>query len=285
MMRIIRTIKEMQAFSIDVKHSGKKIGCVPTMGYLHSGHLSLVEIAKSEADCVVSTIFVNPTQFAPNEDLSKYPRDIKSDIRKLEDINCDVCFLPDDLEMYPAGFSTFVKVSEVTRKFEGTHRPEHFQGVSTIVAKLFNAVLPDVAVFGQKDFQQALVIRKMVRDLNIPVRIITAPTIREHDGLAMSSRNVYLSEFERANALVISKSLFLTEGLIKKGLRDRQKINNVMINSLKSVTGIEIDYAVSATVDNLDEPDSFDHYEDLVLLVAVRIGKTRLIDNLLIKLK
>ena len=283
-MKVVEQINEMQILSDDLKKSGKSIACVPTMGYLHEGHLSLVDESVRTGFIVVVTLFVNPTQFSPTEDLKKYPRNLDRDIALLENRGCHYLFAPDENEMYPDDYSTFVKVSGLTSKFEGKYRPEHFQGVTTIVAKLFNIISPDVAVFGQKDFQQTLVIKKMAVELNMATEIIVAPTVREKDGLAMSSRNIYLSEKEREKALVINRALFETKNFIESGNLNRELINNKIKEILSTIPDIEIDYAVSALTDNLAEPEYFAIGDEIVLLIAVRIGTTRLIDNILIKI-
>ena len=281
-MQLIKSIAEMQSIADRHRIEGKKIAVVPTMGYLHSGHTSLIKLGKEKADIVITTLFVNPTQFAPNEDFSKYPRDFDRDFSLASDNGCDYLFNPDVLEMYPKGFSSSIFVSRVTEKFEGVFRPTHFEGVALIVAKLFNATRPDFAIFGQKDFQQTLVIKRMAEDLNFGIEIIIAPTIREYDGLAMSSRNVYLSQEDRKRAIILFLSLEEAKKEIARGMRDRKFINATMIKTLRSVQEIKIDYAVSANADNLDEPDYFLPGEKIVLLLACYLGKTRLIDNSLI---
>jgi pantoate--beta-alanine ligase len=281
-MQVIKTIAEMQSIADKHRANGQKIAVVPTMGYLHQGHTSLIKIGKEKADIVITTLFVNPTQFAPNEDFSKYPRDFERDF-SLACINgSDYLFNPDVIEMYPKGFSCSILVSRVSEKFEGVFRPTHFDGVATVVAKLFNAARPDYAIFGQKDFQQTLVIRRMAEDLNFGIEIIIAPTIREFDGLAMSSRNVYLSPEDRKRAIILFLSLEEAKREIAKGMRDRKFINATMIKTLRSVQEIKIDYAASANADNLNEPDYFLPGENVVLLLACYLGRTRLIDNSLI---
>src|SRR5271156_570540 len=221
-MQIVSSIAAMQRLARKWQRAGTRIGFVPTMGYLHAGHLSLVKRARqavAKSGKVVVSIYVNPTQFAPTEDLSKYPRDLKRDLKLLRALKVDVVFTPSDSEMYPNnsenGFSTYVVEEKLSRTMEGESRPTHFRGVTTIVAKLFNIVLPEVAVFGQKDFQQAAVVQRMVRDLNFPVKIIVAPTHREPDGLAMSSRNKYLSPVQREQAVVLSQALQLAKKIVR----------------------------------------------------------------------
>jgi pantoate--beta-alanine ligase len=283
-MKVIKSIIEMRNIADRHRATGQKIAVVPTMGYLHSGHTSLIRIGKHNADIVITTLFVNPTQFAPDEDFSKYPRDFEHDFNLAKDNGCDYLFFPEVREMYPKGNSTSVIVSKVSEKFEGIFRPTHFEGVATIVAKLFNASRPDIAIFGQKDFQQTLVIRRMAEDLNFGIEIIIAPTIREFDGLAMSSRNVYLSVDDRKRAIILFLALEEAKKEIAKGMRDRKFINATMIKTLRSVQEIKIDYAVSANADNLDEPDFFLPGEKIVLLLACYLGRTRLIDNSLISI-
>lgn len=281
-MKVINTIKEMQKLSDTLKAQGKKIACVPTMGYLHQGHLSLITRAKDFADVVVTTLFVNPTQFGPNEDFERYPRNFERDCQMAESAGCDYLFAPDILEMYPIGFSCNVIIRNVTDKFEGDRRPGHFDGVALIVAKLFNAVRPHASIFGQKDYQQTLVIKQMAKDLNFGIDIIIAPTMREPDGLAMSSRNTYLSKQEREDAIILFKALEEAKMAIDGGCRERKVINAIMHKTLRSIPQIKIDYASSALADNLDEPDTFLAGDRIVLLIAAYMGKTRLIDNSLV---
>jgi pantoate--beta-alanine ligase len=283
-MKIITKIREMQDISISHRSEGKKIAVVPTMGYFHDGHASLMKRAKELADIVIVTLFVNPTQFAPNEDFSRYPRNFDRDNKIAEESGVDYIFYPSVSDMYPSDYSTMLIMSGVTQKFEGAFRPDHFKGVATIVAKLFNITLPHIAVFGQKDYQQTLVVRQFTRDLNFPVSILVAPTHREADGLAMSSRNIYLSPEEREQATIIDKSLEVAIDAVEGGERRRKIINAIMHNSLRSNPGIRIDYASSALADNLDEPEEFKPGESIVLLIAVYQGKTRLIDNALVTL-
>jgi pantoate--beta-alanine ligase len=283
-MLVIEKVAEMQEISTDLRKNGKVIAVVPTMGYFHEGHVSLMKKAKEFGDVVITTHFVNPTQFAPNEDFEKYPRDFNRDSKIAEQSGTDYLFYPEVKEMYPDGYSSLIAMGGVTKKFEGITRPNHFNGVATVVAKLFNATLPDFAVFGQKDYQQTLVIKQLVRDLNFPVKIIISPTLRQSDGLAMSSRNVYLSTKERTEASVLFNSLEKAREAILGGERKRKVINAIMHNSLRSVAAIKIDYASSARADDLDEPEEFVPGELIVLLMAVHLGKTRLIDNALVTL-
>lgn len=269
----------MQSISTKHRKMMETIACVPTMGYLHSGHISLLKKAKQIADVAIVTLFVNPTQFAPNEDFERYPRDFEQDRTACEENGCDYLFCPDTKEMYPNGFNTTIKIGTVTEKFEGVHRPSHFDGVATVVAKLFNATLPDFAIFGQKDYQQTLVIKKLVRDLNFPIEIIVSPTIREIDGLAKSSRNVYLNTDERQKATIIYKSMNKTIEAIKNGERNRNKLNEILRTSLMQVPEIKIDYAEVVEAETLSELQEFEPNMHVVILVALHLGKTRLIDN------
>ncbi len=271
----------MQEFSLEQKKQGKMIGFIPTMGYLHEGHLSLIKKSKDMTDVTIASIYVNPTQFAPNEDFTKYPRDFERDKSLAEDAGCDAIFFPSDKEMYPDGYETMVLVDSITKKFEGEKRPGHFDGVATVVTKLFNAVMPDFAFFGQKDYQQTLVIKKLVRDLLFPVSIVIVPTFRQSDGLAMSSRNVYLSTYERTRANIIYKTLLTAKEAILNGEKRRKIINAIMINSLRSEPLVRIDYASAADAEDLSEPEEFQIGQQIVLLIAIYLGKTRLIDNML----
>lgn len=261
---------------------GKRIGCVPTMGALHAGHRSLMRECRRHADFVCTTIFVNPTQFAPTEDLAKYPRPIQLDIEACIAEGVELIFMPEIPSMYPAGFQTWVSVDEITQSLEGAFRPAHFRGVTTIVAKLFNIVRPDVACFGAKDYQQLATIRRMVRDLDMPVEIITCPTIREPDGLAMSSRNIYLSPTERTAALSISQSLRMAEQSLLAGGTDLVMVQKEMVAHMESHPEIKVQYAVIADPDSLQELSAAQ--PDMVLLIAATVGKTRLIDNLTVTL-
>lgn len=278
-MLVIEKIAEMQSKSNDLKKNGKTIAFVPTMGYLHEGHLGLMRYGKELADVVIASIFVNPTQFGPNEDFEKYPRDFERDKTMAESAGVEYLFYPAVEEMYPGSFNTMIKMSGITDKFEGKTRPGHFDGVATVVLKLFNAVLPDIAIFGQKDFQQTAVIRQLVRDFNIPVNIVVAPTKREEDGLAMSSRNVYLPSDLRQKASIIYSALNSANALINQGEKKRLAINEIMKNKLAEVSEIRLDYACAVTADSMEEPDEFNSGESVALIIACYLGKTRLIDN------
>jgi pantoate--beta-alanine ligase len=279
-MRVIESVKEMQA-TADALRRDKRIGFVPTMGYLHEGHLALVRKARELADVVVVSIFVNPIQFAPTEDLAKYPRDLARDMKLLENEKTDILFHPDYNEMYPDGYTTYVQVRGLEDYLCGQTRKGHFVGVATVVAKLFNMVKPHVAVFGQKDYQQLAVIERMVKDLNMDVRIIPYPTVREKDGLAMSSRNTYLSPSERQKALLIHASIKRLQELFKNRERNAMTLKDEARRILSSENGVAIEYVSIADPETLTEVDSVK--ERAVYAVAVRIGKTRLIDNALLE--
>lgn len=283
-MKVVKSVKEMHLISGQLRLEGKKIGFVPTMGYLHEGHLSLVRKSKENSDITVVSIFVNPTQFAPTEDLDKYPRDFERDEMLLNQENVDFLFYPDKDEIYPEGFSTFVEVGEITKVLEGESRPSHFKGVTTIVSILFNIVKPHYSVFGQKDAQQASVIKKMTSDLHFEIEIEIAPIVREKDGLAMSSRNVYLNQKEREDALVLSKSLYLAEDLIKKGERDFNIIKEKMIGVISQAETAYLDYIQAVESDSFSKVNLFEKGKSYFVLIACRIGRTRLIDNLLFQI-
>ena len=281
-MKIITTVKEMQHLSDQVRQSGKTIGVVPTMGYLHAGHLSLVQIAKSKSDVVVLTIFVNPTQFGPGEDFSKYPRDVEKDKQLALSAGVDYCFIPSIDEMYAHPNYTFVDIHTIADVLEGAVRPGHFRGVATVVAKLFNITKACIAVFGQKDAQQIVVIQRMVKDLNFDIEIIVAPIMRELDGLAMSSRNVYLSSAERKESLVLSQSLRKAEELIQQGECSCAIIRSEMMKCIKTSPSATIDYVSIANNETLKEYSELKSGDRVLISLAVRIGATRLIDNTII---
>jgi len=254
-----------------------KFGLVPTMGYLHPGHLSLVSRAKEENDHVIVTIFVNPTQFGANEDLSKYPRDLERDLELLKPLGVDIVWNPSAETMYPPGYQTWVEVEALTNPLEGARRPGHFKGVTTVVSKLFNATQPHKAYFGQKDAQQVAVIRRMTADLNFPIEIVVCPTLREDDGLAMSSRNKYLNEAERKAATVLFRSLSEAKKLYEAGERDAEKLRAKMKEVLASEPLVNVQYVSCADYDSLEELTVIE--KKALLSMAVFIGKTRLIDN------
>jgi len=279
-MDIIESVQEMSRLTRELRRAGQTIGFVPTMGFLHEGHLSLVREAKKENDRVVVSIFVNPTQFGPGEDYEQYPRDLEGDAEKLRVIGIDYIFNPEVADMYPEGYNSFVEVSGITEVLCGKSRPGHFRGVTTVVTKLFNIIQPDRAYFGQKDFQQLMVIKKMVRELNIPVEVKGLPIIREEDGLARSSRNKYLDNRERAAATVLYRSLMRARELYQKGIKDTYRIKKEVVDLISSEPLARIDYVEIVDPDTLQKLDSIED-QGLVAL-AVYIGKTRLIDNLLL---
>ncbi|MEA3441506.1 MAG: pantoate--beta-alanine ligase [Chloroflexota bacterium] len=257
------------------------LGFVPTMGYLHDGHLSLVRAARDECASVVVSIFVNPTQFSPNEDLDAYPRDLPHDFRILKDAGADLIWTPTSEMMYPPGFQTWVTVEDVTQPLEGAQRPGHFRGVTTVVAKLFNIVQPHRAYFGQKDAQQAAVIRQMTRDLNFPIAIVVCPTVREPDGLAISSRNKYLNPNERDAATVLYRALTAAEMAFKSGERDAECLRQILQDTINAEPLAHLQYVSCADTETLQELQGTIQNQAL-LSMAVYIGKTRLIDNLIV---
>jgi len=281
-MVVVEKVKEMQKIIDSHRREGKRIVCVPTMGYFHKGHLSLMELAREYGEIVVTTLFVNPTQFGPNEDFERYPRNFQRDFELAQSVGIDYLFAPTIEEMYPDNFYTKVIVGKFTDKFEGVKRPGHFDGVATVVTKLFNATKPDVAIFGQKDFQQALVIKQLVKELFFDIKIIVAPIVREADGLAMSSRNVYLSEKERKLAPRIFEALNLGIKAVQNGERRRKQINSIVLQHLRQFREFFIDYVAAVDSETLDEPEEFSPGQTVVILVAVYLGKTRLIDNVLV---
>lgn len=274
----------MQQLSAKLKAEGFSIGLVPTMGFLHEGHLSLIKKSKQRTDITVVSIFVNPTQFAPNEDLKKYPRDIERDKRILKKYNVDYLFLPGEDEIYPENYQTYVEVNNISKTLEGEFRPTHFKGVTTIVSILFNAVYPDFAFFGQKDVQQSVIINRMVKDLKFPVKVVVCPIVREADGLAMSSRNIFLSPKEREDALVLYKSLKSAAEIIKSGERNSSVIVNNMLKIVKSVDSSNPDYIRIVESETFNEVKKIIDGKSYFILIACKIGNTRLIDNILIKM-
>lgn len=267
----------MSTFVKMMKKEGKSIGLVPTMGYLHEGHLSLVKAAKKHTDVVVMSIFINPLQFAPHEDLEKYPRDLKHDEEMARTAGVDVVFYPSLKDMYPEGYATYVTVEKLTDNLCGESRTGHFRGVTTVVIKLFNIVKPDVAYFGQKDMQQALTVKKMASDLNMGIEVKMMPVVREKDGLAMSSRNMYLNDAERKDAAVLHQSLKNAETLIKNGERDAGKVMKAVEEMIRSKQSARIEYV--KLVDARELKDVKMITGEIALSVAVFFGKTRLIDN------
>jgi pantoate--beta-alanine ligase len=278
-MEFITTVQQMQRYAEQQRCQGRRIAVVPTMGYLHEGHLSLIRLARQHAEVVITTLFVNPTQFAPGEDYERYPRDLERDRRLCAEAGSDALFAPSVEEMYPGGYTTRVSVLGITQKFEGQFRPGHFDGVATIVTKLFLATKPHVAVFGQKDWQQTLVVRQLIRDLNFDIELVVAPTVREPDGLAMSSRNVYLSAQERQQATVLYRALRAAAERATAGERCRRELVAAMESVLREVPVLVLDYAAAADAYTLEEPELFAPGQEVVLLIAARLGQTRLIDN------
>lgn len=271
---------ELRRLVSNARREGRVIGCVPTMGALHAGHVSLMRKARAECGVVIATVFVNPTQFAPTEDLAKYPRPFEADCEQCRSAGVDLLFHPDAPSMYPAGFSTFVEVEGLTTGWEGAIRPTHFRGVTTVVMKLLNLTQPDKAYFGQKDFQQQAVIRRMCRDLDMPTEIVTCPTLRDPDGLAMSSRNVYLSPAERTSGLSLFRSLNLARDRVQSGEQNLAAIRLAMRAEMEQTPNVVVDYATIADPNSLAELNELQ--PRMVALVAARVGSTRLIDNLLI---
>ena len=274
-MQVARSVAEMKRLRRECAGS---VGLVPTMGYLHKGHLELARRARSENAVAVATIFVNPTQFGPKEDFKAYPRDLDHDLAMLEKAGAGIVFVPEDGEMYPAGYETWLEVRGITAKLEGKSRPTHFQGVTTVCNKLFNITEPHRAYFGQKDAQQAIVIQKMVADLNMNLEIVVCPTIRESDGLAMSSRNTYLIKEERVSAVVLYKSLCLAKDMYNSGERDAAVIRQAMRDLISGEPAAKIDYISIADAATLDEADII--VGKALVSLAVRLGKPRLIDNI-----
>lgn len=279
-MEVAKTIESMRSLVKATRSAGKIIGLVPTMGALHIGHISLIEKAVKECDFVVVSIFVNPTQFSPGEDFEKYPRPLEADLKICEKAGVDVVFAPTPEQMYPAENITWVNVEKLTETLCGRSRPGHFRGVTTVCAKLFNIVVPDIAFFGQKDAQQTIVIKRMVADLNMGLEIVVCPTVREPNGLAVSSRNQYLTDRQKQDAALIYKSLLKCDEMIKAGTKDTDKIIGEMKKVMDQVPSIEIEYVSIVDARNLQ---SLDRIADKVLAaVAVNIGPARLIDNILV---
>lgn len=278
-MIIVNSIKELREILKKERLLDKKIGFVPTMGFLHEGHLSLVKRAKAENEVAVMSIFVNPTQFEPGSDFEAYPRDLDRDSKLAESAGIDIIFAPTVEEMYPEGYSTYVEVEgSITEKLCGAKRPGHFKGVTSVVSKLFNIVNPDNAYFGQKDAQQVAVLEKMVRDMNIDINLIPCPIVREKDGLAMSSRNIYLSEIERKEALVLSKSLFEAKNMIENGEKSAKTIYDFLYSNIDAKETSKIDYIEIVSAKTLESVDKLEG--DILIALAVYFGKARLIDNI-----
>jgi len=279
-MKTIETVSAMNRFADDIRRRGERIGFVPTMGFLHEGHISLMREARRRSDVVVASIFVNPTQFGPREDFSRYPRDLDRDCAMMETVPVDVLFAPTPSEMYPPGAQTWVEVTDLTRGLCGKSRPGHFRGVTTVVAKLFNIVKPHLAFFGEKDFQQLRAIQQMVCDLNIDVEIVPMPIVRESDGLAMSSRNAYLSPAERADALALNRALVAAREAYESGVRSPDDLVATATRVLAATPSVAIEYVDAVAAETLDAPASPER--PILLAIATRVGATRLIDNVVL---
>jgi pantoate--beta-alanine ligase len=277
-MEIVETISMMKILRRDITDS---VGFVPTMGYLHDGHLSLVKQARADNGITIVSIFVNPTQFGPKEDFHTYPRNIEQDLALLKKTNTDIVFIPSAEEMYPQGFNSWVDVQKITNRLEGEHRPGHFKGVTTVVAKLFHIIEPNQAYFGQKDAQQAVVIKKMVADLNMNLEVVVMPTVREEDGLATSSRNTYLNRQERQAATVLFKALTKAKQMWENGYRKANNLRQEMIAIISKEPLAQIGYVSIADIQTLEELDEIDR--QALVSLAVKIGNTRLIDNIVLK--
>jgi pantoate--beta-alanine ligase len=278
-MQLAKKVESARKIVNNIRKRGKSIGLVPTMGFLHEGHLSLVRMARKKCDFLVVSIFVNPTQFGPKEDLGRYPRNLKRDLRLLRKEGVDVVFYPSVKEMYPEGFRTYVEVTDWSKRLCGSSRPTHFRGVTTVVLKLFNIVEPDVAVFGSKDYQQALIIKKMVKDLDLNIRIVIGKTIREPDGLAMSSRNIFLNERERQNAVILYESLRRARHAYQGGLRD----SGIVVSNMRRMImqkGGKIDYIETVDTNTLEPVKKIKN--GTLIALAVFFGRTRLIDNIVL---
>ena len=280
-MKIIKSPSEMQKTALEIKREGNIIGLVPTMGYLHQGHLSLLEAIRGQCHALIASIFINPTQFAPDEDFEHYPRDLNRDQKLLEEHDCDILFCPSLEDMYPPGYATYITVEKLTDGLCGRSRPEHFRGVAAVVAKLFLITQCDIACFGQKDGQQAAVIERMVKDLNMPLKIVVAPIVREADGLAISSRNSYLSPAERRNALCLKKALDMAEHMVDEGVKETERIIGEMEAFILLVEGAQIDYIEAVNPEDMSPKKIIDG--PTMFALAVKIGKTRLIDNVVVK--
>lgn len=278
-MKVISDIHKLQQISSELHKKNKTIGFVPTMGALHAGHLKLVKESKKNNDITIVSIFVNPAQFSPTEDLAKYPRPFEKDKKLLEQEKVDYLFYPDSKVMYPGDFQTSIKISNLSNILEGKSRPTHFSGMATVVLKLFNLIQPTDAYFGQKDFQQCVVVKQMVRDLNLPIKINIVPTVRDKDGLALSSRNIFLSEQEKLEALNLYRSLLLGKKLILSGNKDKS-VKNKMKNYLQKYKFIRVDYIEICDTKNLSFLKTVSGRA--VILIAAHVGKTRLIDNVII---
>ncbi len=280
MIKVVHTIDEVRKQVKEWRQEGASVGLVPTMGYLHEGHQSLIKRSVEDNDKTVVSVFVNPMQFGPAEDLDSYPRDLNADTKLCEATGADLIFNPEPEEMYKEGFCSFVDMNGPTAELCGKSRPIHFRGVCTVVSKLFNIVTPDRAYFGQKDAQQLSVIKRMVTDLNVPVEIVGCPIVRENDGLAKSSRNTYLNEEERKAALILSKTIFMAQKLVEEGMKDANELISVMKKNIESEPLAKIDYVQVVDFDSITVKDTIG--ANTLIAMAVYIGKTRLIDNFIV---
>ena len=281
MIKTISTIDEMRNASDRLRRESRRIAFVPTMGFLHEGHLSLMRVGRKSADVLIASIFVNPAQFAPNEDFDTYPRDLQRDLDLCSKENVDLVFMPTSDELYPNGYETYVKLDHLPNHLCGLSRPVFFTGVATVVMKLFNIVKPHFAVFGEKDFQQLQIIKRMVSDLDVDIEIISAPIVRESDGLAMSSRNAYLTPSQRPAALTLYASLKLAKEMVEKGIRESTRIIEKARNLIEGQPETEIDYLTICDPKTLSDVDCID--QSALMALAVMVGKTRLIDNMILR--
>lgn len=279
-MKIIRSVKQMQAYSDALRKSDTKIGLVPTMGFLHEGHISLIKLARQYSDTVVVTIFVNPMQFGPSEDFKDYPRDFERDVQMIKEAGADAVFAPEVHEIYPEGFQTAITVDRVSKNLCGASRPTHFRGVATVVAKLFTCTKPHTAVFGEKDFQQLAVIKRMTADLNFDIEILPAPIIREPDGLAMSSRNTYLSKAQRRAALSLYRSLLKAREMVQSGITDCRAVINEAQKIIEAEPEARVDYIKICDTDTIEDIETIN--SSAVMALAVYFGRARLIDNIVL---
>lgn len=280
-MRVIRNISQMRQFSENIRTQGKRIAFVPTMGFLHEGHLSLIDYGRKNAHVLIISVFVNPTQFGEGEDLQQYPRDLGRDCKLARKAGVDVVFVPEVSEMYPKDFQTYVTVESLSQLLCGAFRPGYFRGVTTVVAKLFNIIKPHIAIFGKKDFQQWVIIRKMVEDLKFDIEVIGLPTVREHDGLAMSSRNGYLTKKERASALSLYQSLNMAETMVASGEKDASQIVYKIKDFILSKPYTKIEYVKICSPDTLKDIETLE--DKALLAMAVKVGRARLVDNALLE--
>lgn len=280
-MRVIRNIGQMRQFSENIRTQGKRIAFVPTMGFLHEGHLSLIDYGRKNAHVLIISVFVNPTQFGEGEDLQQYPRDLGRDCKLARKAGVDVVFVPEVSEMYPKDFQTYVTVESLSQLLCGAFRPGYFRGVTTVVAKLFNIIKPHIAIFGKKDFQQWVIIRKMVEDLKFDIEVIGLPTVREHDGLAMSSRNSYLTKKERTSALSLYQSLNMAETMVASGEKDASQIVCKIKDFILSKPYTKIEYVKICSPDTLKDIETLE--DKALLAMAVKVGRARLVDNALLE--